>query len=588
MLESASQYVTDFQNRLLRSFYPLSILSRVFGYFPFVSLGKDLATTSEKRKLKYEIIFTLIFLTTMIYNNVWYWRSWVKFAEDVVRDTMHNYYFMSYRVTSVLLLLNFALYKSKTIVTFCRDISLLEASLSKKQQKHLRYFGLLLTFFIICNIGLYVSITHSDYVIHSGYKNDFDYIFLLPGIAGIMFSYNFVSLITIFFCYYFTCQYRNLLHYIKYFLNFNDTDSSDILCDIRKRHEQLVIWVDTFNDMMFPELLIYIIAESVAICVNFYEIFMIQLQSFELLLPIAVIVYVMVRLMPFLLICSTSNNLSNVAELCEKQLDKSSFVTNSTESEFQALLLFDQLERRKVQITMKDVVIVNNYLLFKLLTMSLFKCNPNPESGLLQAFYPLFLLAASFGYFPRCKISKNTIVTESNLAKSGFVFNVICYSINNHYYYTHYVDYNSWIEAIVINHGIVGMIYSYNFVSSFATFFSLYFSCQFQHLSRYMSQIIRFHDKDEAVFCDQLRAVRKRQEQLMNLVQEFNAIMSPAMLLYVVAESFAICLNVSEFCVILFVQNSHEHIDKSFGFIFMRLWPLFVVCITSNNLAAMV
>ncbi|GAB6021332.1 hypothetical protein CHUAL_003942 [Chamberlinius hualienensis] len=636
MLESASQYVTDFQSQFLKSFYPLSVLSRLFGYFPFVSLGNDLATTSEKRKFKWEIILTLISLIAMTYNNIWYCGHFFKFFVNIVRDTMHSSYFISYRVISVLLLLNFAFYKSKIIVTFCREISLLEVSLGNwtpKKQKNLHCFGLLLTMFILCNIGLYVAISHANYVNYAGYNNDVDYVLLLPGIAGIMFAYNFVSLIVIFFGYYFACQFQNLSRFIEKTFNSKHIDVtnrlSDVLCDIRKRHEQLVTCVDKFNSIMFPELLAYIIAESIAICVNFYELCMFELRPNDFVHPIASVVYVLVRLMPFLLISNTSNNLSNIAELCEKRLDESLFVSNSSECDFQKWLA-----------KMRECV---------------------TDSQFLKSFYPLSVLSRVFGYFPFVSLGKDLATTSekrklnhfsmllSNIVRDtihssyyvsycaisallllNFAFykskiivtfcrevslleaslgnwnakqkknlhdfgllltvfiisNIGLYVVISHGDYVTYSAYKNIFDCISLLPGIACVMFAYNFITLVVIFFGYYFRCLFLNLSRFIKN--KLESKDVNVknrLSDSLRNIRKRHEKLVICVDKFNNMMFPELLIYIIAESIAMCVNFYELCMIELRPNGFLLPMASVIYIFVRFMPFLIICSASNNLA---
>ncbi|GAB6021330.1 hypothetical protein CHUAL_003940 [Chamberlinius hualienensis] len=182
---------------------------------------------------------------------------------------------------------------------------------------------------------------------------------------------------------------------------------------------------------------------------------------------------------------------------------------------------------------------------------------------------------------------RQQVTVVGSLIAAFSLFNVISYTIINNSLYMNYHVYSSWIEAVLVIWGMAMIIYSYSFVSSLVVFFAFYFKCQFTFLNDCLKKTLECNQLRDDKLCYHLCAIRKRHEQMVKLVEEFNTLMSFHLLVYSGSESVSICVNFYELCLLLLKQSKNDFLFTSLWFIFVRLCPFILVCTTSSRLTSM-
>ncbi|GAB6021335.1 hypothetical protein CHUAL_003945 [Chamberlinius hualienensis] len=356
------------ENYVLRDFYFISVLARVFGFFPFSTLGSRLTSVSELKmvRLKVDIVATTVVLFSMFCFNFGYNRDWPNFVFNNIRVLAHHSYVFSYRAASKFMMLYIVIFKSKPIVSFMRQVCHSELANDnwREKCKNLNRLGKFLVALCICNLIIYLIICNW-YIPYDLFSSWMEMVITVLGLAGILYSYNFVSSFVIYFSCYFKWRFKGVNESLNGLSKFqqNGHQIAIELSVIRQRHELLITLVEKFNDIMSPSLLIYSMAELSALCVNMYELCVHAIENSHYGIIALDISFAIIRLLPVVLVCLSGNALSNSACCGVKYFDK--FIQRSEECEFQASMLFDQFQNRKVKVTASDIFNIDHQLLAK-------------------------------------------------------------------------------------------------------------------------------------------------------------------------------------------------------------------------------
>ncbi|GAB6021334.1 hypothetical protein CHUAL_003944 [Chamberlinius hualienensis] len=364
---------TASKNKLLNGFYPMAVLARLFGYFPFTTFGSKLSLLSELKtvKLKIDIILTIANLAIVIYFTFPYYLKWPNFFYTAVRNNVHNYYFMGYRLISGYIIIHFAVFKCKTLVNLFQQTCLSEYVCDKWNlvyNKKLKILSICLVILPLANIALYLATAIDYYLDNYPFQSFAEEILTFYSLACTIYGFNFASSLSIYFNCYFQWRFLCLSDDLKAIVTgekCGDTVSDNFIL-IRKRHEILVTLVEKVTDVLSPALLMYIAAEFVAICVNAYEFCATAGdRAIDYTVVAGNVAYVLIRLLPLIFVCITSNTLLKSATNGVQHINGMSCTDVSKECDFQAAMLLDQFLNRRALLTASGMLTVNHKLIAK-------------------------------------------------------------------------------------------------------------------------------------------------------------------------------------------------------------------------------
>ncbi|GAB6022966.1 hypothetical protein CHUAL_007056 [Chamberlinius hualienensis] len=350
---------------LMLGFYPLAILGRCFGYFPLSNIGgRGIKKSSELRVkiCRIDALITLSFLAIALYSNYEYFIRWEYPQVDNFKTMVLSVYFVIYRLLSIIILFHFALFRRKSFLLYIQRLSSIENNINfEKRKNNIRNLGYSLATSLVISTAVYSGC----YIMSFDMKLEFDDIANAYIVVCALFSYNFVGALLIFLSKCIHLCFDDIadeldVHIVQ---KQNSPEFSQRLSAIRKRHEELVTSAEVMNSIMSPVLTIFIMAQSISICVNLYEFCYYVAQRRPYMSLILTAVFTCTRLIPLIAVCITSSALMEKANTLAKPLRSCDLKNLSKDSKFQVITFMKQMERRKIELSADDIFVIDNRLL---------------------------------------------------------------------------------------------------------------------------------------------------------------------------------------------------------------------------------
>ncbi|GAB6021338.1 hypothetical protein CHUAL_003948 [Chamberlinius hualienensis] len=402
-------------NVVLTAFYPIAVLAKFCGYFPLCNLGRRLSLLSHLTTfgISLNIILTVINISLMSVSNSNYFKYYSKIFYDNLRNSIYNCFFSAYRLNGYLIILHFALVKQKSIIRLFKHVGGIQHlnSFGLKRQKLTKFGYFLASTVVTFSVVYAVCIDNcSPYQLPVPFR-------LIAGLGSftILFSYNFLATFVVYFNFILRWHFDGLANELNElclaYKKVSDFDRR--LSVIRRRHEHILALVDELYDVLSPIFTVYLVMQSVSVCINVNELVEHIVQHHSNVIIVRTIIFILIRFLPVMAVCVISDSLTQMATL-NGDYNNCSFLELSRESEFQINLLLVQLKRRKVKISANGFVTVDKKLLAELKTQSLSnrKLFAMEDDFILTAFYPVALVAKIFGCFPFCNLGRRVVLSS--------------------------------------------------------------------------------------------------------------------------------------------------------------------------------
>ncbi|GAB6021337.1 hypothetical protein CHUAL_003947 [Chamberlinius hualienensis] len=350
-------------NFVLTAFYPIALVARILGYFPFCNLGRRLTQSVQLKchQLTFDLLLTLIFFGFMLVNDILYVNN-VLIAKTLnFRETIYDYFFACVRLSSMIILFHFAFFKQTSVIQFVKHICDIQQMNDFRVKR-----GVLIKLGYSLSVSVLVlSLIRTVYLESFDSRLTVEQVISLIGTFGNAVAYNFLTAFVVYFNCILRWHFEDLaLELNKLCLSYQSVSDFDRrLGAVRRRHEQLIMLTKELNNVLSPIITIYMITQSVSLCVNGCEVAeYIRERLYNLVLG-RLVAFLFIRTAPLMAVCMTSDSLSQSAKLNVNIFNQCSFVTLSAESEFQINMLLIQIKRRKAQICADHFFIVDNRLL---------------------------------------------------------------------------------------------------------------------------------------------------------------------------------------------------------------------------------
>ncbi|GAB6021336.1 hypothetical protein CHUAL_003946 [Chamberlinius hualienensis] len=349
---------------ILSSFYPIALLARMFGYFPFCNVGRRVLHYSQLNTCHpscLDIFLSLFSFSLMAVSTTAYFTHWYVTVNDNLRMTIYNCFYAAYRINSSVIFLQFICFKQRSLIRLLQHLSRIQ----HLEEFRLRRKSLITLGYMLALTAIILSFIYGfgidTYYCHS---SPWERFFSGVGAGGQFFAYNLVTALVVYFNSVLRWHFIDLGSELnRMALLCSSLNFSKRLSFIRRRHERLIMLTEEFNDLLSPIFTFYMVFQSVSLCINSNELAMTIVKKQSSFFLVRATILMLIRLLPLMAVCLTSNALSQSADFSENDFNGCTFLSASSESKFQINMLFIQIKRRKATISADEFFTVDNRLL---------------------------------------------------------------------------------------------------------------------------------------------------------------------------------------------------------------------------------
>ncbi|GAB6022967.1 hypothetical protein CHUAL_007061 [Chamberlinius hualienensis] len=294
---------------IITGLYPLAILARFFGYFPFSNFGTNVNSSIKLRRqtFRLEIFITLFSLTTAVYENYIYYQLWPLLGYRGFNDIATSLFCNGYRLSCFIIYCNFILKNSSLVLYFQRCHSECQFTM-KSCEKKLKMTGYALVFILVIIVSVMTTLAviffnRMDISILE--KTCALYISIL-----IIFTYAFTAAFIVYMNFAFVFAYDCLTIEMSDLLEYhsNGVDISHQLGFLRKRHEEIVLLVEELNSILFVIVPILVSSLAVGICFGLFDLLIyVAKTTYTSLKLTRIMVQLLIRIIPLTAVCITSS-----------------------------------------------------------------------------------------------------------------------------------------------------------------------------------------------------------------------------------------------------------------------------------------
>ncbi|GAB6022968.1 hypothetical protein CHUAL_007064 [Chamberlinius hualienensis] len=350
---------------VFRGFYPIALLGRFLGLFPFVNIASRVSNVDNLKfkKIRFDLIFSFMTLSCFAYSYIVYLKD-ASFIDDSIgfKEVVLKVLSVATKMFS-LTLVSLFIGKNRSIMNHIQRWNKVN-NLLQPRSRSINVLGVALLIYSVSLVSLYILSVSNVYL--TGERKTTLAIGLNIYVTACMvYTFKFTAVFVVFFSFCLQWSFEEVSNQLDALI-IDDKMEYNLplrLSKIRKCHETIVELVDDLSEIMSPALTLFFFYESVGTCVCFYELCYLVIHQEPLFSLMKSSVKLIVRLLPLIMVCVVANGISKKASLGCKKLRRCSFTATTRQCEFQIWLLMLQLDRRQVHLVANDVLVIDNRLL---------------------------------------------------------------------------------------------------------------------------------------------------------------------------------------------------------------------------------